>query len=727
MGREADSPSLASGGGGKGPAEGGKGGGEDSRAGVAPTLPRCAWVPPSPGRAGGGVLVLLLLVLLALDAVLPPDLSRLRDVSVTVADAGSRPLRVFTNASGAWRLPATVEDVAPVFTDLLLAYEDRRFFTHPGVDPLAVLRAAAQNLTGGRVVSGASTITMQVARLLEPRPRTLGAKMVEMARAVQLEWRFSKAEILGMYLTLAPYGGNVEGIRAAAMALFGKGPAELSAAEAALLVALPQSPTRLRPDRAAERARTARDKVLDRAALAGALSPKAAAEAKGEPVPAAKQPMPMLAAHLGDHLKTRHPGRAVLETTLDGGLQAAVEGLARRELPTLHERAGMAVLVVDNRSRSVLAYLGGPDYLDGRREGWVDMVRAVRSPGSALKPFVYGFGFDDGLIHPATRVADVSTRFGDYAPRNFHRTFSGELTIREALQRSLNVPAVLVLDKVGPVRFADALKRAGARLVLPAGAGAPGLPVALGGASVSLWDMATLYTALAREGTAAPLRVLRDDGGGPESAMLSAASARQVLDILEGTPPPSGLVQAADVRRAAPVALKTGTSYGFRDAWAFGVTGRYTVGVWVGRPDGTPSPDRFGRNTAAPLLHRVLDLLPEEAAVTPRATARAPELLQRVTAGEAAGLAAGAAGDRLRLVFPTEAMVVEAGGEEPPAPVTLSASGGRRPLSWLVDGKRVATSTVRRDAVWQPDGPGFVRITVVDADGRSDSAAVEIR
>jgi len=680
---------------------------------------------PSLSRGGRGVLALslLLLSLLALDALFPPDLSRLRDVSVSVTDAAGRPLRVFTNASGAWRLPATADDVAPVFTSLLLAYEDRRFHAHPGVDPLAVLRAAGQNLVGGRVVSGASTITMQVARLLEPRPRTLRAKLAEMARAVQLEWRYSKAEILGMYLTLAPYGGNVEGIRAAAMTLYGKGPAELSAAEAALLVALPQSPTHLRPDRAADRARVARDKVLDRAVLAGTLSPKAAEEAKTEPVPAAKQPMPMLAAHLGDALKARHAGRPVLATTLDGGLQAALEALARRELPALHERAGMAVLVVDNRSRSVLAYLGGPDYLDGRREGWVDMVRAVRSPGSALKPFIYGFGFDDGLVHPATQVADVSTRFGDYAPRNFHRTFSGELTIREALQRSLNVPAVLVLDKVGPVRFAEALKRAGARLVLPAGAGPPGLPVALGGASTSLWDMATLYAGLARDGAVAPLRALRDDKAEPEVAMLSATSARQVLDILEGTPPPSGLVQAADIRRAAPVALKTGTSYGFRDAWAFGVTGRYTVGVWVGRPDGTPSPDRFGRNTAAPLLYRVLDFLPEEPAPPPRVAARAPELLQRVTAGE------GTAGqERLRLVFPTEAMVVEAGGGGgEPAPVTLSASGGRRPLSWLVDGRRVAASAVRREAVWQPDGPGFVRVTVVDADGRSDSATIEVR
>ncbi len=684
--------------------------------------------PPLLLRRGVIALLALVTLVFALDRLFPPDLSRLNDLSVTVTDSKGTPLRAFTNAEGAWRFPAAPDAVAPRFTDLLLAYEDRRFFAHPGIDPLAVLRAAAQNLAAGRVVSGASTLTMQVARLLEPRPRTLGSKLIEAARAVQLEMRFSKRDILGMYLTLAPYGGNVEGIRAASLTLFGKGPAELGAAEAALLVALPQSPTRLRPDRAAERARAARDKVLDRAVEEGALLPRLAAEAKAEPVPDRRLPMPFLAPHLTEHLKARYPGHPVVPTTIDARLQAALESLARRTLPDLHERAGLAVLVVENRSRTVLAYLGSPDYFDERREGQVDMVRAVRSPGSALKPFIYGLGFDDGLIHPATQVADVSTRFGDYAPRNFDRGFTGELTVREALQRSLNVPAVLVLDKVGPVRFSDALRRAGARLVFPPGAALPGLPVALGGASVSLWDMTALYTALARDGQAAPLRVTREVEDGaptPGGPLLSPASARQVLDILEGAPPPPGAVQAAEVRRTGPMALKTGTSYGFRDAWALGVTGRFTVGVWVGRPDGTPSPDRFGRNTAAPLLLRVYDLLPEEPSLGPRTAEAAPELLRRVASGALAG-APGA--ERLRLVFPLDAMVVEVGAASgAPAPLTLSASGGRRPLSWLVDGRRVAMSPVRRDAVWQPEGPGFVHITVVDAEGRSDSAAIEVR
>jgi penicillin-binding protein 1C len=683
--------------------------------------------------AGGAGALLGALVggALTLDALFPPPLERLRDVSVTVTDRAGAPLRVFTNAAGAWRLPATAEDAAPLFVDLLLAYEDRRFFAHPGVDPLAVVRAAVQNLTAGRVVSGASTLTMQVARLLEPRPRTLAAKIAEGLRALQLEWRYGKRDILGMYLTLAPYGGNVEGVRAASLGLFGKPPRHLTAGEAALLVALPQSPTHLRPDRAPERARAARDKVLERAVTAGLLDRRAAAEAGAEPIPTERIAMPAHAPHLAEALKAQHradsPGRPVLRTTIDGAIQRTLEDLARRELPGLHERAGLALLVVENRTREVVAYVGSPDPLDERRLGPIDMVRAVRSPGSALKPFIYGLGFDDGVIHPLTRVADVSTRFGDYAPRNFDRDFNGELTVREALQRSLNVPAVLVLDRVGPVRFAEALRRAGTRLVMPAGTVQPGLPVALGGASVSLWSMAGLYVGLAHGGMTAPLRVDADaEAGGAEARLLSPAAALQVLGILEGTPPPAGVVQDSEVRRDGPIALKTGTSYGFRDAWAFGVTERYTVGVWAGRPDGTPSPDHYGRNTAAPMLYRVFDRLPKERGrAFAAAPGAAPALLRRLTAGDPTAIPEP---DRLRLTFPTSSMVLEAlDPNGRPGPLTFSAAGGRRPLSWLVDGRRIAVSPLRRDAVWLPEGPGFVRITVVDADGRSDSAMVEIR
>ncbi len=602
---------------------------------------------------------------LTLDALFPPPLDRLGDLSATVTDRDGRPLRVFTNRAGAWRLPAKSAAVAPLFVDLLTAYEDRRFQTHIGIDPVAVLRAVGQNL-GSRAggVGGLDPDHAGRSPLGAPPPHPVG----------QAD-RGGAGGAIGMALRQArdprhvsdpgAYGGNVEGIRAASLTLFGKPPTELDAAEAALLVALPQAPSRLRADRFPERARVARDKVLDRAVLAGALSEKAAAEAKTEPVPSERLPLPASAPHLADALRRARPGESVLTTTLDGGLQHAVEALAAREAVTLHERAGLAALVVDNRTRAVLAYLGSPDALDERRLGPIDMVRAVRSPGSALKPFIYGLGFDDGIIHPLTQVADVSTRFGDWAPRNFDRAFNGDLTIQEALQRSLNIPAVLVLDRVGPLRFADALRRAGARLVMPAGHAPPGLPVALGGASISLWDMASLYAGLARDGMVAPLRVTPESGEGAENRLLSSSAAQQVRAILEGTPPPPGSVQAQELRANGPVALKTGTSYGFRDAWAFGVTGRYTVGVWVGRPDGTPSPDRYGRNTAAPLLFQIVDLLPRDLGrpAGPITTAPPPELLRRLDAGGPA-IAETRQPDRPRLLFPSGDMEVEAIGPD---------------------------------------------------------------
>lgn len=684
-------------------------------------------------RWAAGVLLALLslglalgLGMAALDRLFPPALGRLADLSPAVLDRDGRPLRLFLNGEGAWRLPVSDQEPAdPLLVRLLLAYEDRRFRDHAGVDPLALLRAAGQNAASGRVVSGASTITMQVARLLEPHPRSLTGKLRDMLRALQLEARFDKRTILSFYLTLAPYGGNLEGVRAATRAYFGKEPQELTVGEAALLVALPQSPTALRPDRFPERARAARAKVLERAVAAGALTPAQAREGNEEPVPASRAPAPMDAAHLAERLVRAHPGQAVIRTTIDGPLQRAVQDLARAEAAGLHERAGLAILVVDNATRAVLAAVGGPDPLDDRRQGWVDLLHARRSPGSALKPFVYGLGFHDGLIHPETLVADVSTRFGDYAPRNFDRDFDGDLTIREALQRSLNVPAVAVLDRVGPVRFAAALERCGVRLTLPRGTAVPGLPLALGGVAVDLWDMTALYAGLANGGRVAPLRALDDGalrtGGVP---LMAPAAAAQVLRILEGAAPPAGVVQAQEVRRRRPVALKTGTSFGFRDAWAFGVSGRYTVGVWSGRPDGTPLPGHYGRNTAAPILFRVLDRLPPEpGGAAAAAMAQAPDLLRRLNREEGEPPPAGA--DPPRLVFPLDAATVERAGED--EPVILSAAGGRRPLTWLVDGRRIATTPVARDVPWHPDGPGFARITVVDADGRSDSVGVEVR
>jgi len=610
-------------------------------------------------------------------------------------------------------LSSDLSEVPAEFITLLLAYEDQRFFYHPGVDLIAVVRAFFQNVSTWRVKSGASTLTMQVARMLTPRSRTLTSKVIEMIRAIQLEVHFSKREILNMYLSLAPYGGNVSGIRAGAWILFGKTPNELTLGESALLVALPRSPSRLRPDRQPKRALEARNQVLVRTAL----PPETITEANRENVPIHRHRMPSVAAHLAYTLRKKP--LHVIQTTLDGPLQRAVEDLARKQLPELQERAGMAILVVENRTRKVRAYLGAPEFFNEQRSGYIDMVRVPRSPGSALKPFIYGMAFDTGILHPETRLTDVSTHFGDYAPRNFDRAFHGELTAREALQRSLNVPAVLILDKISPLRFAQALQQVGVHLVLPRGTFRPGLPIALGGASLSLWDLTMLYVGLARDGKVGPFQVEKEKTLEQEYQWMRPGAAHQVLRILEGALPPPGVVQANEIRQRNPIALKTGTSFGFRDAWAFGVNAQYTVGVWTGRPDGTPVPDHYGRTTAAPLLYQIFDLLPEEStSVSTPPNSEPPALLNRLSANNADPTP-----DPLRLLFPTSNMVLEI---QPQEPILLSAAGGKRPLFWLVNNQPLAVSTIHREVNWIPDGPGFSKITVIDSEGKSASVFVEV-
>lgn len=698
------------------------------------------------GKAGVAAVALFAAGLVA-NWLAPPDLTRFTDRSVMVLDREGGLLRGFTARDGAWRLAATPGDVDPLYLKMLLAYEDKRFRRHPGVDPLALGRALTQAIQHGRVVSGASTLTMQAARLLEPRSRTLGAKLVEMLRAGQLEWRRSKDEVLSIYLTLAPYGGNLEGVRAATHAYFGKSPKRLTPGEAALLVALPQSPTRLRPDRHPAAARAARDKVLDRMLAAGVLTATEAMEARQEPVPAARRAMPFRAPHLARRLALSANGRTEFSTTIDPRLQLALERLLATEGRTLDPRANVAVLVVENRTRAVRAYVGSTDFFDARRFGQIDMVNAVRSPGSALKPFIYGLAFDDRLVHPETLINDAPQRFGDYQPENFMRAYHGEVSIREALQQSLNVPAVAVLEKIGPARFTAHLEAAGMTMQFGNFRGRPGLPVALGGVGVTLEDLTMLYTALAKGGEARALHMTRDSLNAPKAvgmALMSPAAAWQIARILENAPRPSGAAETRHTAGARRIAFKTGTSYGFRDAWAAGFDRTYTVGVWVGRPDGTPSPGRFGRLTAAPILFKAFGLLPAPrgGVSTPKppkgvVLARNEDLPAglryfgqgpvRVLAANAPGVFRGK-GKPLSIVYPPNGALValeprESGYQSLP----LQAEGGVRPLTWLVNGRPIGRSSRSAGVSWRPDGPGYVAVTVVDAEGRSHSVEARLR
>jgi penicillin-binding protein 1C len=675
-----------------------------------------------------------------LDRLFPPELGRLRNLSVLVEDSNGQLLRPFAAADGAWRLPVTVQAVDPRFLQMLVAYEDRRFHWHAGVDPLAVLRAAWQWARTGSVVSGASTLTMQTVRLLEPRPRTLQSKLIEMLRAVQLEAHFSKSEILGIYLTLAPYGGNLEGVRAASLFYFGKEPLHLTDAEAAMLVALPQSPERVRPDRNPVAAREARNHVLARMEDAGLLDAAAFAETSGEPVPPGRREAPMVAAHLADRLRRADPATAAIRTTIEASLQRGLEALVARRQSELENGATIAILAVHNSDRTVRGYVGSTGILDSGRYGPIDMVTAVRSPGSTLKPFIYGLAFDGLFIHPETIMVDRPMRFGDYAPRNFDNRFHGEVTAREALQMSLNLPAVALLDRIGPLELARRFGLSGVALRLPAAAEQPGLPIALGGVGVTLQDLVTLYAGLANGGVTMPLRFRADQEAGDSQVLMSPLAAWYVTHILEDMPPPPNRLIASDGRRQRQIAYKTGTSYGFRDAWAIGYDRDWTIGVWVGRPDGSFSPGRMGRDAAAPLLYEAFDLLPPPtgtaALMKPSGAApvgailasnsELPPALRRFQPAASAWRSPSAV-QGPNLTFPQDGAVVELRSGDRIESLPLEVTGGELPLIWLVNGRPLSTQPWRRQAEWLPDGLGETRITVIDKAGRSASAEIWIQ
>ena len=407
---------------------------------------------------------------LVFDRVSPPSLEKLADLSAEVLDRDGTLLRAYTNKAGQWRLKADLDAIDPEFLDILLTYEDKRFWTHAGVDPSAILRASWQLLSNGRIISGASTISMQLARLLEPREkRTFKAKFWQMLRALQLEERMSKREILTAYLTLAPYGGNLEGIRAATLAYFAKEPKELSLAEAALLVALPQSPEARRPDLYPKRALLARNTVLERMALARVLPESEVARSSAKALDATRHIMPQLAAHTADRLRRATPAQGIYKTTLNREIQQKMEAVLRDAVSSLGPDLSVALVLADGASGDILAEVGSPDYVSAPRSGWIDMTRKQRSPGSALKPFIYGLAFEEGLIRAQTLITDSPIDFSGYRPKNFDMGYQGDVSIHDALLMSLNVPAVALLDAVGPARLMERLKRGNVAVKLPEG------------------------------------------------------------------------------------------------------------------------------------------------------------------------------------------------------------------------------------------------------------------
>jgi penicillin-binding protein 1C len=666
-----------------------------------------------------------------IEATLPPPLDPAKiPTSTVVVDRSGRLLRPFTTADGIWRLPVARADVDPRFLKMLVGYEDRRFSDHHGVDYRALARAAGQFvLAGGHVVSGGSTLTMQVARLMQgAATKDPLAKLRQILLARSLEAHLSKDQILTAYLMLAPYGGNVEGIRAASLAYFGKEPTRLTVGEAALLVALPQSPEARRPDRDPAAARAARDRVLDRLAAAGVIDREAAAAAKSERVPAGRLAFPMLAAHLAEAAVAAQPDAPVHPLTIDRDLQASLERLAADRATALGPKLSVAIVVADHRTGEVLASVGSAGLFEDQRAGHIDMTRALRSPGSTLKPLIYGLAFEDGLAHPESLIDDRPTGFGAYAPQNFDGFHRGTVTMREALTQSLNVPAVMVLDAVGPARLIARMKRAAIAPVLP-DQSAPGLAIGLGGIGITLRDLVQLYAAIARGGEAVSLRDGTDGAASPGSAgvgapVLTPTAAWYVADILAGVVPPVN-------GSPGQIAFKTGTSYGYRDAWAIGFDGADVIGVWIGRPDGTPVPGLAGIVSAAPVLFEAFNRLGQTRAALKRppagvliahATAELPRPLQHF---RGRGEAAAAEPDDPQIAYPLDGVEVDLGIKDgDPMPLTIKIRNGEPPFTFFANGVPIGRTPFDRSKTWQPDGPGFVTLSVVDRSGRSDRVTV---
>jgi penicillin-binding protein 1C len=658
----------------------------------------------------------------ALDLAFPPPLAKILHASPVVLDHKGAWLGALPVEDGRWRLRADLKRIDPTFVRRVKALEDARFDRHPGVDPLAIVRAALSDLTAGRVRSGGSTLTMQLARRLQPRPRTLSAKLIEAARALQLEYRLGKRGVLAAYLTVTPYGGNLEGVRAASLAYFGHEPDSLSDAEQALLIALPQAPEARRPDRHPAAARAARSHILARLQMARLISPAARSLAETDPLPR-RQPLPTLAWQAVRELARRAPASDPnVVTTLDARLQAQVETMAAETAVAQGGSTSVAVLVVDVRTRAVLASVGsaGRD----RPGGWVDVTRALRSPGSALKPFIYAMAFEDGLAAPDTKMRDAAAVYADYRPQDFDRAFHGEVTARQALQSSLNVPAVNMLASVGPSAFEQRLRAAGVTFVRPrAGLVPASLALALGGEGTTLRDVAMLYAALGDGGIAKPLAwTLADARAWPRQPgvrLVGEQAAGQVLDILRQGAPPEDHALAQLRPDAQKIAFKTGTSYGYRDALAAGVGGGRVVAVWTGRPDGGGRPGLTGREAALPLLFDLFDRL-EGANVAPAldqgAADGAPAALQQM---------AGEFDPPPRLLFPLDGAVLQIDAVGPAGPgFALSAQG--RGLRWYVGGAPIRTSALTGQTIWRPRATGFYRLEAVDDTGRRAAAKVRV-
>ncbi len=552
--------------------------------------------------------LLVFILFLLLDRWFPLALPKgQQHFAQVVLDSQGEPLRYFADSRGVWRYPVSLDQVSPYYLEALLNYEDQYFFQHLGVNPLAIGRAAIQWIDHGKLVSGGSTITMQVARILHPHSRTISGKLHQMFRAFQLEWHLSKSEILELYLNFAPFGGPIEGVQAASFAYFNKTVSQLTRAEAALLAILPQAPSLTRPDRFPDKAAAAREKVINRLTAMKIWTEKQSAEALLEPIYSDITERPMLAPLLARKLISEFPQKPIIKTYIDRNLQIMLELNVADYAEQLSDKTSIAVVVTESSSGKLLGYVGSAEFASESRFGYVDMAQAIRSPGSTLKPFVYAQALDAGLIHERSLMIDAPIRFADYAPLNFDRQFLGAIDAGSALQQSLNVPAVHLLDQIKPTVFYSQLAHGFLQLELPLGA-EPNLSMILGGVGTRLVDLTQSFSALGNQGLVQPIKWQQEQTASFARPLMSAEAAWIVGNRLAD----GGFEDAIYRHNLTGFAVKTGTSYGLRDAWVLASNASVSIGIWIGRPDGTPLPNNVARINAVPLLKKMVAQLPSQ-------------------------------------------------------------------------------------------------------------------
>jgi penicillin-binding protein 1C len=548
----------------------------------------------------------LFLLFLLLNLVFP-----LRDkieYSTIITDNKGQVVNAFLTSDQKWRMKTELSEISPLLKKTIIAKEDKYFYQHPGVNPVAVARAFFKNLFRMKRTSGASTITMQVARALEPRKRNLASKLVEIFRAFQLEWKYNKNEILQMYLNLVPYGGNIEGVKAASLLYFKKNPDHLSLAEITSLCIIPNRPSTLVIGKNNDVIAAERNKWLRKFAKENVFTKKEIEDALAEPLTADRGTVPHYIPHLSQKLK--NAGGDIIKTNIDLNTQLKTEKIVEDYVRGLRLKQikNAAVVIIDNRTHKIISYIGSASFNDTTDGGQVNGASATRQPGSTLKPLLYALCFDEGLLTPKSVLADVPVNYEGYAPENYDRKFNGYVTVEHALEHSLNIPAIKSLRQLGHDKMIGKLIKAGFRQI-EKDQRKLGLSLVLGGCGTNLEELTALFSVFANEGNLVRPSFTQSVEPGPTTHLIGPAAVYMINEILSKINRPDFPLNWTATERMPKIAWKTGTSYGRRDGWSIGYNKNYTVGVWTGNFSGTGNPELSGTNIATPLLFRIFNTI----------------------------------------------------------------------------------------------------------------------